>query len=172
MGNWQKNRNYRKRENDDGTFRYTIKAEEQDVEVSEEIYKVYAATERKMEYMEYDLKRDRFTKDAESKAVRDENGQPIILPEREVSLEKLLDEDWDYPSANPTPEAEIIGRIEMEMLYRGLDSLDADERLLIDAIFFEGLTLRDCADRLNKSKSSVDRQKAKILGKLRGFLAG
>ena len=172
MNKWQERRNYRKHENADGTITYTIKAGGKDVGVSAEIYKAFAMSERKMEYMERDLKRNRVLQDAKGRAVRDETGQPVVLPEREVSLDKLLDEDWDYPSADPLPDAMIIGQIEIEMLYHGLDSLDADERLLIDALFFEGLTIRECAARLQKSKSSVDRQRARILGKLKKIIAG
>ena len=38
MKNWRKDRNYRKRENADGTFTYIITIEDVPVEVSAEIY--------------------------------------------------------------------------------------------------------------------------------------
>ena len=50
MQNWQKDRNYRKYENADGSFRFVITVDGEDVEVGEELYKEYAASGRKMEY--------------------------------------------------------------------------------------------------------------------------
>jgi len=165
-----KDRNYRKVKNADDSYTYIITVDGEDVEVSAEIYKYYAASDRQMEYMEYDLKRDRVQKDASGKTVFDENGLPVILPEREISLDKLIDEDWDYPSSEPSPEDAVIGQFEIKALYKSLDLLDDDERELIDALFFEGMTIREYAGLTGQSKSNVGRQKAKILGKLKIFL--
>jgi len=167
MNNWQKNRNYRKREKADGTFRYTIKAEGKNVEVSEEIYKVYATSERQMEYMEFDLKRDRVLQDEKGKAIRNEDGQPVTLPEREVSLEKLLDEGWDCAAMELLPEAEVIGQIELNTLRQGLDSLDTNERKLINALFFEGMTERGYAQRIGMTQKAINKRKHKVFIKLR-----
>jgi len=164
------NRNYRKVRNADDSYTYIITVDGEDVEVSAEIYKYYAASDRQMEYMEYDLKRDRVQKDAKGKTVFDEKGLPVILPEREVSLDKLIDEDWDYPSSELSPEDAVIGQFEIKALYESLDLLDDDERELIDALFFNEMTIREYAGLTGKSKSSVDRQKTKILGKLKIFL--
>ena len=171
MKNWQKSRNYRKCKNPDGSFSYMIKTHCGDVEVSEAIYIEFAKTERRIEYVEHDLKRDRFLKDADGKAVLDENGVHIKLPEREVSLEKLIDEGWDFTSTEQSPEEYVISteQSEVDELYFNLAMLDDNEQALIRALFFDGKTIREYAEENGKSKSSVDRQKTKILEKLKNF---
>jgi len=170
MKNWRKDRNFRKQKNDDGTFTYIIMVDGKDVEVSRAIYMEYAAADRKMEYMESDLKRDRVLKDVNGKTVLDENGQPIVLPEREISLDKLVDEDWDYPSSEPSPEDTIIKQNEIKALYACLDLLDDDERALIDALFFNGLTEREYAGNMGLSKTAIHARKEKILKKLKNLI--
>ena len=170
MKNWQKDRNYKKQENADGSYTYIITVDGEDVEVSKEIYKAHSSSERKMEYMEFDLKRNRVLQDMDGKTVLDDDGFPIVLPEREVSLDKLVAENWDFPSSEPSPEDIVIRQLEIKDLYNSLDSLNTDERQLIDALFFEGLTIREYAEISGKSKSSVDRQKANILSKLKSIL--
>ena len=170
MQSWQKDRNYRKLENADGSFTYIITVENVDVEVSADVYKVYTSAERKMEYMERDLKRNRILQDANGKAVNDERGHPVTLPEREVSLDKLLAANWDYPSAEQSPEDAVIERIEIEMLYRGLDCLDDDERDLINALFFEDMTEREYSARSGLPQKTINNRKRKVLEKLRKLL--
>jgi len=169
MQNWQKSRSYRKYENADGSFTYTVTVDGENVEVSAEVYRAYAVAERKMEYMERDLKRDRVLQDADGKAVKDENGRPVELPEREVSLEKLVDEDWDYPSSEPSPEESVIGQLEISALYECLDLLEADERALIDALFFDGLTEREYAAKIGVTQKAVNKRKHKVLEKLKNL---
>ncbi|NCB26730.1 MAG: sigma-70 family RNA polymerase sigma factor, partial [Bacteroidia bacterium] len=147
MANWQTSRNYRKHKNADGTFTYTIMVDGEKVEVIREVYTTYAQSERQLEYIELDLKRDRVLQDTNGKASLDENGLPIILPEREVSLDKLMADDWDFPSSAPPPEEVVLKQIEIMELHQCLDLLDAEERMLIDALFFEGLTEREYSQR-------------------------
>lgn len=170
MQNWRKTRNYRKVKNPDGSFTYLIKAEDKYVPVSEEVYTVYAQSERQLEYMALDLKRDRVLQDANGKAALDQNGQPIILPEREVSLDKLMAEDWDYPSSVPSPESAVLDQLEITALHQCLASLDTDERTLIEALFFEGLTERAYSERSGIPQKTVNDRKNRILKKLHQLL--
>ena len=140
------------------------------VEISEEVLAFLKKSDRKIDYQENDLKRDRYARDKSGKRIADENGQNIKLPELEVSLDKLVDEDWDFTSSVPSPEETVIEQFEIKALYSGLDLLDTEEQALIKALFFEGLTIREYAEITGKSKSSIDRQKTKILGKLKEFL--
>lgn len=166
MQNWQKHRNYRKTKNPDGSFAYFIKVEDKYAPVSKEVHTVYARSERQLEYMDLDLKRDRILQDADGKAVLDKNGLPIILPEREVSLDKLMAEDWDFPSSAPPPEEVILKQIEIMELRQCLDLLDAEERVLIDALFFEGLTEREYSQRSDIPQKTINDRKNRILKKL------
>ena len=170
MQNWQEYRNFKKTENADGSTTYIITVDGEDVEVSKEIYAAYSQGAYKMEYMECGLKRDRVKKDADGRAVKDANGCHITLPEREASLDKLIDDDWDFPSSEPTPEDAIFGQLEIKGLYESLDSLDADERRLIDELFFEGQTEREYAKILGISKTALHARKQKVLSKLKNLI--
>ena len=170
MNHWQEYRNFRKHENADGSVTYIITVDGTDVEVNEEVYKAYAYGAYKMEHTECRLKRNRYQRDAKGRVVRDGRGQPVYLREREVSLDKLIDEDWDYPSTAPSPEDAVIERFEYEELYSCLDQLAPDERALIDALFFEGLTEREYAETLGISKTALHARKVRVLANLRNML--
>ena len=166
MQNWRKTRNYRKIKNPDGSFTYLIKAEDKYVTVSEAVYTVYAQSERQLEYMTLDLKRDRVLQDADGKAVLDQNGQPVMLPEREASLDKLMDDEWDYPSSAPSPESAVLDQLEITALHQSLSSLETEERALIETLFFEGLTERAYSERSGIPQKTVNDRKNRILKKL------
>ena len=141
MKNWRQRRNFRKYQNTDGTFTYIINVFGENIEVSEEIYSEYASLDRKMEYMERDLKRNRTLKDASGRRVRDNNGLPIELPEREISLDKLIEDGWFFPSLMPSPEEVFFsmeGSDEAE-LRRCVTLLSEEEGKLIKSLFFNNL---------------------------------
>ncbi len=170
MKNWKKLRNYRKIENPDGSFTYIITVYGQDIEVREEIYMPYASIGNKMEYMEYDLKHDRALQDAAGKVVLDSNGLAVKLPEREISLEKLMDEDWDFESAEPPLDVAVVASLEIDALYRCLDVLDVGERALIQALFFDGMTERAYSAETGILQQTIHARKQVILAKLKKFL--
>jgi RNA polymerase sigma factor (sigma-70 family) len=170
MQSWHDYTNYKKRENADGSYTYIITADGEDVAVNEEIYTEYAAFGRKMRYMELDLKYDRVLQDANGKTVKDENGFPVLLPEREVSLDKLIGEEWEFPSSEATPENEVINRLEIDELYRCLDLLNGNERGLIEALFFDGITEQEYSEKIGVCQKTVNNRKQRILGKLKKIL--
>ena len=170
MKNWQKVRNYRKHKNADGTVNYVITADGADVDVSADEYIDYSRIGRKMEYMECDLKRNRSAQDEKGRAVVDGNGLSVELPEREVSLEKLISEGWDFPSSEPPPEDAVIKKLEIEALHNCIDTLNADERALIDALFFDGLTERGYSQKTGIAQKTINDRKHKVLKKLKKLL--
>ena len=169
MQNWRKNRNFRKIENNDGSFTYVITVDGEKVEVSEEVYTAYAKGGYKMENMEFGIKSDRVLQDADGRSVRNEHGNPVILPEREVSLDKLIGEDWDFPSIEPSPEDIVMGQLEVEELHRCLDRLNEGERELINALFYKGLSEQQYADIHGIKQQSVNERKLRILKKIKSF---
>ena len=170
MENWRNYRNFRKHKNADGSYTYAITVDGADVEVSEAVYNSYAEIGYKMENMERGLKRDRVLQDESGNAVRDENGQAVILPEREVSLDKLISEDWDFPAVEPSPEDMVLAEVEIDSLRCCLGLLDKAERELIDALFYKKMSEREYARVLGISKTALHARKAKILAKLKNLM--
>ena len=172
MQSWHKYNNYRKKKKDDGSFVFIITADGEDVEVSAKVYKDYAAFSRKMKYMELDLKSDRALRDTSGKRIKDERGTVLVIAEREVSLEVLIDEGWDCPSSSPTPEEEVLAANKPEImeLRRCVALLTDAEQALIQALFYEGKKIREYAEIIGESKSKVDRLRTKTLGKLRNMI--
>ena len=171
MSKWKEYCNYRRLKNPNGTVTYIITADGEDVEVSEEIYSEYAKIGRKMRYMEIDLKNDRVLQDEDGKAILDKNGLPFILPEREVSLDKLIDEDWDFSSPDLTPEEayfanEYSDKVELR---RCIGLLNHDEQVLIESIYFTGFTEQEYAEMLGVKRQSLNERKLRILKKIKIF---
>jgi RNA polymerase sigma factor (sigma-70 family) len=157
-----KNNNYK--------FRTDYAAMYPGVEISDELMAFLKKSDRKMEYMERDIKRDRVLKGADRKAVRDSNGRTIALPELETSLDQLISEDWEFPDSAPSPEELCIQKETYAELHRCIDLLNDDERVLIQALFFDELTEREAAQLLGISQPAVHRRKEKILNQLKQFI--
>jgi RNA polymerase sigma factor (sigma-70 family) len=142
------------------------------VEIDADTLNALKEGDRKTEYLERDLKRNRYLRDKTGKTVKDENGQPIELPERETSFEVLSAAGYPLPVATLSAEDELIEAefSEVDELHRCLDLLDERERELINALFFEGLNDREYAAKLGVKQQSVNERKRRILGKLKKML--
>jgi len=172
MHNWKNYRNFRKYENADGSFTYIITVDGVNVEVSAEIYKAYAQGGYKMENMELSLKRDRVQQDSNGRAIKDEYGQAMFLSEREVSLEKLASEGWACLKSEASAEDIFFDSkfSDEEELVRCLTLLTGDERALIQALFYKGLTEREYAKIIGLSKTALHSRKIKVLAKIKNFI--
>ena len=167
MQKWHEYANYRNRKNEDSTLSYFIIVDGTEVEVSEVIYTEYSKASRKMKYIELDIKCSSFLKDKSGRTILEENKQPIILPERESPLDKLIDEDnWDFPSDELSVEEAAILNIEVEQLHKCLALLSAEERQLIESLFFDGLSEREYSAVCGIAQTTINSRKKKILGKL------
>ena len=164
-------RNFRKYKNADGTYTYIITVDDEKVEVSEVIYNAYAEGGYKMENMEHNLKHSRVLKDRNSYAIRDEHGNTTLISEREVSLDMLIADDWEFPSSAPSPESAVIDRMQIEDLYSSLDLLTDDERELIHSLFFDGMTEREYAGLIGIAQKNVNKKKQRVLQKLKNYLS-
>ena len=142
-----------------------------DVNIPEDVLQFLKKSDRRMEYLEYDIKRYRYARGKDGKTIRDSNGNPAVLPEREVSLEKLIAEGEDFPSSAFSTEDEIITRMEREELRGRLSQLNSSERKLIGALFYSnggnGMSEREYARLSGIPRKTIAYQKAKILAKLR-----
>ena len=135
-----------------------------DVEISDEAMKVLQRSDRKMRYMEADLKADRFEYNSERLIAR-------FRSCREDSYDRLLDEEKrEFPTFAPTPEEEIVHKDELRRLHIALEQLDPEELQLITALFFEGMTERDYSKETGIPQRTVHDRKVRIQKKLKHFL--
>ena len=74
-----------------------------DTPIHPDVLKVLRESDRKMKYMEYDLKCE--------KPLRDKTGAIVgLLPSREDSFERLMEADKQFAGSAPSPEGHICGQ--------------------------------------------------------------
>lgn len=98
-------------------------------EASEEVIAVLRTTERKMQYQEVDLKTERTVVNQESQMV-------TVIPSREDSLERLLEQNVQFIEELDSAEELAIRNIQIQQLHRALSLLPEDERLVDSADIF------------------------------------
>ena len=116
-------------------------------------------SDRKIEYVEYELKHSRVRKNKTDEIVS-------IKPPKEDSLERIR-ETGQFVGASPSSEEMFFKAEEIRGLYRCLGQLTEDERMLIYALILDEFTEREYADKFGKSQQSVNRRKHAVLKKLR-----
>ena len=91
------------------------------IPVSEEIYQVYYQFARKERYFSEDLKREQLLYDTEQQIV-------VLLPSREDSYERLLEQDRQFSDPNAaTPEDDAIKADLLDRLAQALHMLSDDD---------------------------------------------
>lgn len=132
-------------------------------EASEEVIEVLRQTERKMQYQEYDLKLERLVINQEEKTV-------AVIPSREDSLERLMEQEVPFIEESANVEELILQRIEVEQLHKAISLLSDEERYLIEQLYFMERTEREMAKELGVYHNAVHKKKQLILKKLKKFL--
>lgn len=127
------------------------------VEVSDEIYKILKESDRKIKYVEHDLKETRYIIDRKKETVKE-------IPNREDSLDRLTALGVDFADSGMDFRESVTDKI---MLEQALEKLSDEERYLITQLFYFGRTERDLADELGVCRNAVHSQKVKILKKLK-----
>ena len=117
-------------------------------EASEEVIAVLRTTERKMQYQEYDLK-------SEQTIIDQENQTVTIIPSREDSFERLVEQSVQFREETLSLDEWIIRRLEIEQLHKALNVLSDDERYLIIQLYFEERTEREVAEELGVYHNAV-----------------
>lgn len=147
MQNWQRYRNYRKNENDEGLTTYIITVDGVDVEVSEEIYKAYSQADRRERYS----------------AERDTG--------RLLSLEKMQEDGFPIEimtgEYEESPEETLLGEITLKMVSAAFEALEPVERDLIQALVIDRVAERDYAASIGLSQKGVNKRKRIILEKMK-----
>lgn len=132
-------------------------------EASEEVIAVLRTTERKMQYQEYDLKTEHTVVDQESQTV-------CVIPSREDSYERLIEQNAQFPEDADSVEEVVFKKLRHEQLREALSFLPDDEQELIRQLFFLERTEREVAEMLGVYHNAVHKKKVRILKKLKKFL--
>lgn len=137
----------------------------QSVRVSQEVYRVYKSAEEKEKYFSKRLKKGRFATGREGQGID-------YIPSREKSLEKLLEEGWEFAGPGESVEDAAVKSCLEEELKEAVRSLPEEERVLVEELFYLEKTEREVCDALHMAKTTLHRRKMGILAKLREHLEG
>ena len=129
------------------------------IEIRPEIMEVLEKSDRKMEYMELDLKTETFVYDADTKIAR-------FLPSREDSYDRLLDEDQQFATSEDSVEMVTVRKTQIQRLRQVLSLLEPEEAALIHTLYFENVSERQLAKQSGVPLMTINCRKQKILGKL------
>ena len=132
------------------------------IDIGDAVINVLKKSDRKMEYQEYDMKNPREKKD--------QNGNVVaVLPPREDSLDEHLEYHQQFKDTAADTEQTVIDADMAERLLAALNTVDDQERELIHALFYQGMTEREYAKILGIKQPNVFKRKHKILKKLKEF---
>lgn len=111
------------------------------IEITPDVLHVLRTSDRKMRYMEHQLKTERFVEDQEQRVAK-------FLPSRETSLDEMIEKEHrQFAAEQPSWEDELLHQELICRLHSAIKLLEQSERELILAIYFEGLTERQLARR-------------------------
>lgn len=127
------------------------------VEVSDEVYKILRKWDRRIKYVEHDLKETRYIIDQKKETVKE-------IPSREDSLDRLTALGFDFENRTADFRETVSEKI---MLEQALEKLSDEERYLITQLFYLGRAEQELAAELNVTRRTVNNRKRKILSKLR-----
>lgn len=134
-----------------------------DTPISDKIMAELKASNYKIEYQEYDLKRERWKIDQTTQTVK-------RIPSREDSYDRLLEEDRQFAQDGESVEDMAVKNIMLEKLPFCLDLLNENDRWIIDELFYGNKTEIEVAEILGVHQSTVSRRLSRILAKLRRYM--
>ena len=135
-----------------------------EIQARPDVLSVLKKSDRKMEYMEVDIKQERFSYDPEGKVAD-------LLPGREDSYDRLMEEEHrQFALDEPSPENMLLQEEELHLLRAALLLLTAEEKELIDALFYQEMSEREYAQQIGLSQKGVNKRRHKILSKLRKIM--
>lgn len=144
-----------------------VEIDGQQIPVTEEVYRAY----KRPLWAEHKRKE-------RAKRCRDQNGRRCTKDCRTcgkaregsvLSLDKFADDGYEV--ADPADMADLVAdKLLLELLSDALDTLEPDERSLIDALFYKDRTVREYAAEIGVSHQAVVKRKQKVIEKLRGIM--
>lgn len=149
---WQKSRNYRRFKNENGeVVRRVITVDDIDVEVSEEIFLAYSQAERRERYIAEEV----------------EPGLVLSLDkliEDRVPLQKLGIEPIDSAEDSVVELEDKAERFrQLQKLPNLLLALSDEDRKLIEALYFKGISSREYGRLIGISQRAVIKRRDRIL---------
>lgn len=133
------------------------------IEDRPDVLRVLKSSDRKMRYMERELKAGRFVADQKKQTV-------CFIPGRENSLEHMAEVGrQQFIDDCPGPEEQLLRSETLRQLQTALESLTDPERELIHALYFKQLSERQFSQTVGVSQQTVNNRKWKIIAKLRKF---
>ncbi len=127
------------------------------IEDKPEILAVLKKSDRKMEYIEIDLKSEQLVQNQET-------GVAVFLPSREDSYDRLCDEEQaQFASSDLTPEAVVLHNEELRLLRAALMKLEPSDAELILALFYRGLSERQLSRETGVPYMTIHNRKVRVL---------
>lgn len=131
--------------------------------ITDEVMAVLKASDRKMEYLEYDIKTERFHVDQETQRAE-------FLPSREDSLDRLLELDEQFRAEAGQPETIALRKDEVHRLRQAVGALSEEEQLLIFKRYWQDKSQQTAAAELGISQQLLSYRERLILRKLKNIL--
>ena len=132
------------------------------VDIPPEVLAVLKKSDRKMMYVELDLKTEHYI---------DRGGREIVLPSRERSLDLMCEDDAiQFMADEESTEDQAIQRIKYEHVRAALQQLEPEELALIKALYLREVGERAYAKEIGLSQKGVNKRRHKVLAKLRDLL--
>lgn len=143
--------------------KYYIALDGQAFEVSRELYEAYYKGRRKEKYFNHDLKE-------EHTRLNKETGKITVIPSREDSYERLLEEEKQFAEEAEDVMETAIRAVMLEKLKEALHTLTDNEKAIIHALFYQEISEVELAKQLGIARTTLQSRKYKILEKLKNLL--
>lgn len=154
---WKKNVNYMQSKGADGKVRHFIRIDGQDIEVEKELYREYAKMER----------RERYLTECEA--------------DTRLSLEQFAEDElsgaYHCGSYQESAEDTVMEMLDTKDRTKLLDALPSVlpqlpelEHKIIRALYFEAIPLREYARRLGITHRALQKQRDRILKKIKNLM--
>ena len=147
---WQKNRNYRRIKDKNGEIIVNIiTIDGKDIEVPEEVFLAYSQADRRERYIAEEVE-----------------------PGKVVSLDKLLEDHVPLEKLGVMPECsaeEYVLELEAQALILPaiMNRLREQDRRLIQALFFDGVSTRAYARHMGISQRAVIKRRDRVLREMK-----
>lgn len=156
MKKWQENRNYRRIKDESGNIiANIITIDGEDVEVTDEVFVAYSQSDRRERYISEEVEPGKVLSLEKLQAdgvPLEALGVELGCSAEDILLEKEVQAEMDQQKA---------------LLCAALATLAEDERLLIEALFFEQKSVRKYAAELGVYHRTIIYRRDKLLEKLR-----